>query len=219
LVLYVFFAKIVFMKLAVIANNLQKEEWLAQGLSNIAQVQWLEEFTAAKGIDACIDLSFTPSAERTEQLKKLQPAVIIINDVITTLDKLPENFVRINGWPGFLGRPIVEAVCNDVATQSVAATIFSYFNKTTEWVPDTAGLISARVVAMIINEAYFTLGEDVSSKEEIDTAMKLGTNYPFGPFEWGNKIGLKKVYDLLATLSKINPRYNPAALLKKEALS
>ena len=49
--------------------------------------------------------------------------------------------------------------------------------------PDIPGFISARVVSMIINEAYFALEEEVSSKEEIDTAMKLGTNYPYGPFD------------------------------------
>ncbi len=217
LVLYVFFAKIVFMKLAVIASTLQREEWLAQGLSNAVEVQWLEEVMSVKDADAYIDLLFTTSAERTVHLKKLQPAVIIVNNVITPLNKLPENFVRINGWPGFLNRTIVEAACNDVGTRSTASAIFSCFNKKTEWVPDTAGLISARVLAMIINEAYLTWGEEVSSKEEIDTAMKLGTNYPFGPFEWGHKIGLKNVYDLLAALSETNPRYEPAPLLKKEA--
>ena len=70
---------------------------------------------------------------------------------------------------------------------------------------------------MIINEAYFTLEEKVSTKEEIDTAMKLGTNYPYGPFEWGQKIGLKKVNELLTTLAETNSRYTPAALLQKEA--
>lgn len=218
MVLYVFFAKIVFMKLAVIASTLQREEWLAQGLSPAVEVQWLDDVTAAEDANAYIDLLFTFSAERIAKLKNLQPAVIIINDVITTLDKLPQNFVRINGWPDFLNRTVVEAACNDAGIRSTASAIFSCFNKTTEWVPDTAGLISARVLAMIINEAYLTLGEGVSSKEAIDTAMKLGTNYPFGPFEWGNKIGLKNIYHLLTSLSETNTRYEPATLLKKEAL-
>ena len=94
----------------------------------------------------------------------------------------------------------------------------SLLNRKAEWVPDVKGFISPRVVSMIINEAYFTLEENVSTKEEIDVAMKLGTNYPYGPFEWGEKIGLQKVYELLALLSNNNTRYEPAALLKKEAL-
>ena len=205
------------MKIAVIANNLQKEELLAQGLIEGTEVYWLEKVIPVQSADCYIDLLFTPNTERTALLTGLLPVTIIINDVITPLDKLPDNFVRINAWPGFLKRPVAEAACNNVSTKSSAEKILSCFNKTTEWVPDTAGLISARVIATIINEAWFALGENVSGKEEIDTAMKLGTNYPYGPFEWGNKIGLKNVYELLFALSKTNPRYEPAALLKKEA--
>ena len=65
---------------------------------------------------------------------------------------------------------------------------------------------------------FFTLDEKVSSKKEIDIAMKLGTNYPYGPFEWCEKTGLNNIYELLTKLSITHPRYEPAALLKKEAL-
>jgi 3-hydroxybutyryl-CoA dehydrogenase len=71
---------------------------------------------------------------------------------------------------------------------------------------------------MIINEAYFALEDGVSSKEEIDIAMQLGTNYPYGPFTWGRIIGLKNIYDLLLKMAEINSRYKPSALLEKEAL-
>ncbi|TMI92961.1 MAG: hypothetical protein E6H08_11285 [Bacteroidetes bacterium] len=83
--------------------------------------------------------------------------------------------------------------------------------------PDVKGFISPRVVSMIINEAYFALEENVSKKEEIDIAMKLGTNYPYGPFEWSKKIGLKNIAALLTELSKTEKRYQPADLLLKEA--
>jgi 3-hydroxybutyryl-CoA dehydrogenase len=58
----------------------------------------------------------------------------------------------------------------------------------------------------------------VSSREEIDTAMKLGTNYPYGPFEWTRKIGPQQVAGLLELLSVDQSRYKPAASLKKEAI-
>jgi 3-hydroxybutyryl-CoA dehydrogenase len=66
---------------------------------------------------------------------------------------------------------------------------------------------------MIINEAYFALDDAVSSKAEIDIAMKLGTNYPWGPFEWAEKIGLNNIYLLLQKLSLTNKRYQPAPTL------
>jgi 3-hydroxybutyryl-CoA dehydrogenase len=72
-------------------------------------------------------------------------------------------------------------------------------------------------VSAIINEAYLTLQEKVSSKEDIDIAMKLGTNYPMGPFAWATAIGVKNVYALLHKLAADQPRYTPALLLKQEA--
>ena len=73
------------------------------------------------------------------------------------------------------------------------------------------------MLAAIINEAYLSLEEEVSTKEEIDTAMKLGTNYPFGPFEWAVRIGIERIYELLKEMAVKDKHYEPAALLKKEA--
>ena len=52
-----------------------------------------------------------------------------------------------------------------------------------------------------------------STKEEIDIAMKLGTGYPFGPFEWGEMIGLSRIAELLKKLSYDNPVYELAKSL------
>jgi 3-hydroxybutyryl-CoA dehydrogenase len=206
------------MKVAVVTDDVLKQELIAQGLNDAVQVEWLQDITSLQSPDACIDLLFTPVAERINELKKLQPALIIVNSVSATLHALPEDFIRINGWPTFLTRKIAEAAGGNDAIKTKAEKVFACFNKTMEWVPDVPGFISARVVSMIINEAYFTLQDEVSSKEEIDTAMKLGTNYPYGPFNWCKKIGVKNVYELLSILAKGNKRYEPAALLKKEAL-
>lgn len=123
------------------------------------------------------------------------------------------NGIKFNSWPGFINRSVIEiAGINDEAESILKQLQWEY-----KQVPDQPGFISARVIAMIINEAYLTLGEGVSTKEEIDTAMKLGTNYPYGPFEWCEKIGAKRVHSLLIELAKSNSRYQPASLLAKEA--
>jgi 3-hydroxybutyryl-CoA dehydrogenase len=57
------------------------------------------------------------------------------------------------------------------------------------------------------------LGDEVSTKAAIDIAMKLGTNYPYGPFEWAEKIGLKNIFSLLQKLSLQDKRYQPAPAL------
>lgn len=204
------------MKIVVITNAERKLELLAQGITDAAELLWVEEPGAVAEATGYIDLLFDGSAERIKQLKSLQPALIIVNAVITTINELPPGFVRINGWNSFLQRPLVEAA-GPAIDQEKTAALFSSFNKTIEWVPDTPGFITARVISMIINEAYFTLEEKVSRKDEIDTAMKLGTNYPFGPFEWAAKIGVQHVNTLLTTLAKSNSRYTPSTLLQQEA--
>lgn len=202
----------------VITNDALKAELLQQGMPDDVQVEWQHEIAPVVGANAYVDLLFIQSEERINKLTALQPSVIIINCVEVTLSELPAGFIRLNGWNSFLKRPVAEMAGNG-ENKIIAEKIISCFNKTTEWVADVPGFITARVISTIINEAYFTLAEKVSTKDEIDTAMKLGTNYPFGPFEWSEKIGLKNIYGLLMLLSKTNSRYTPSDLLQKEALA
>ncbi|MBS1510710.1 MAG: hypothetical protein JST86_07720 [Bacteroidetes bacterium] len=142
----------------------------------------------------------------------LSSAPIFINSVCTTLTELnaPGQVVRINGWETFLQRPLweVAGMVNDTVTNILTA-----LNKQYLPVQDEPGLVAARVIAMIINEAFFTLGDAVSSTTDIDTAMKLGTNYPYGPFEWAEKIGVKNIITLLQKLQAADNRYTPAPRL------
>ena len=206
------------MLLVVLANNGLKEEFLSRGISREVQVEWIvqpEEFKNYPAADAFFDLLFENDQTRTGLLGQLTAQPVFINTIIPVKSQQP--FIRVNGWNTFLERPVIEAACGDEQKRTAAENIFSALNRKTEWTPDIAGFVSARVVAMIINEAYFALEENVSTKEEIDTAMKLGTNYPYGPFEWSVKIGLKNVYSLLEELSKTEKRYRPAERLKLEA--
>jgi 3-hydroxybutyryl-CoA dehydrogenase len=84
-------------------------------------------------------------------------------------------------------------------------------------VPDKTGLIFPRVVSMIINEAAQVYSEQIASKEDIDTAMKLGTNYPLGPLEWADRIGIETVYEILSALQRDfgEDRYRPHPVLKE----
>ena len=54
--------------------------------------------------------------------------------------------------------------------------------------PESSGEIALRVLSCIVNEAFLTLAEGVATAEDIDRAMKLGANYPKGPFEWVEEI-------------------------------
>ena len=124
------------------------------------------------------------------------------------------NVYRINGWATFLSRQVWEIAG---AASGAIESVFKALDIKINFVKDEPGFISARVIAMIINEAYFALEDNVSSKAEIDTAMKLGTNYPFGPFEWCNMIGAENIMALLQQLYLTDSRYKPSQFLIKEA--
>ncbi|HEX5039844.1 MAG TPA: 3-hydroxyacyl-CoA dehydrogenase NAD-binding domain-containing protein [Candidatus Limnocylindria bacterium] len=76
--------------------------------------------------------------------------------------------------------------------------------------------IEARILAMIVNEAASAVAEGVATPEAIDTAMRLGTNWPEGPIAWGERIGLASVVHTLDALHASVPdgRYRAIPLLR-----
>jgi 3-hydroxybutyryl-CoA dehydrogenase len=173
--------------------------------------------TAIHQADIVLDLDFVNESGRCEQLVRLQPALILVNAVVPTLEEIGRPFVRINGWPGFRGKKTHELVTPDAAVTKQLQDLYVRLGYAYHLAPDTAGMIAPRIIAGIINEAWHAWQEGVSTKEEIDTAMKLGTNYPFGPFEWGERIGLGQIASLLGSLSRTDPRYLPASALQQAA--
>jgi len=209
------------MKVLVLANDEQKEELLSLPIDGTVTIQWHNGPIPIENpgvLDACIDLLFDNNQDRIKQLRELGIPLVVINSVITTLSELGDDFIRMNGWNSFIKRPVVEAAAKDDTRKSLAERLFSHLGRTIEWTPDIPGFVSARVIATIINEAFMTVEENVSVEKEIDTAMKLGTNYPYGPFEWGEKIGSNKVVYLLEVLEKEQNRYKPSPLLKNKIL-
>lgn len=103
--------------------------------------------------------------------------------------------------------------------EDVLARVRQLFTREIEVVEDRLGLVSARVLAMIINEAAFAMMEGVASPADIDTAMKLGTNYPDGPLAWADRIGPEVVLAILEALWQEyrEERYRPCVLLRQLA--
>jgi 3-hydroxybutyryl-CoA dehydrogenase len=194
------------MTFVILAND---EQWdILKNLNPI--IEWkradnISNFLAEKNTNAYFNLKDDSSDVDYSNLN----APIFINSVIKTLSALKTNdhVLRINAWQGFLEKEIWE-VAGSVSPEVV--TIIKTLNKKYITVDDEPGFVSARIIAMIINEAYFAKGENVSTEAEIDIAMKLGTNYPYGPFEWSNIIGLKNIYELLKKLSETDERYLPS---------
>ena len=172
------------MILAVLASDLQKEEIAVSPFFKKHELVFSENNSlwANHTADAFIDLSFDIRPEKIKYLAKLLPKPVLVNAVTETLSDIHPDFIRINGWPGFLKGKCLEAAANE-EMQEMAGQLFG---EEMVFVKDEPGFVSARIVAMIINEAYFTWEAGTSTKEDIDLAMKLGTGYPFGPFEWAS---------------------------------
>jgi 3-hydroxybutyryl-CoA dehydrogenase len=208
------------MRLVVLTNEQLKEELLWNGVSDYCKIDWInsaEKLLSHTDADAVIDMLFEHNGYNVSHLNNYLTKPVFVNSINKTIVEIGLPFIRINAWPSFLKRNIAEVSIADEVNKNKAEKILSLLNRKTEWVPDIKGFISPRAVSMIINEAYFTLEENVSTKEEIDIAMKLGTNYPYGPFEWSKKIGLKNIADLLTELFISEKRYQPSSLLLKEA--
>ncbi|MEV0740945.1 3-hydroxyacyl-CoA dehydrogenase [Streptomyces sp. NPDC050549] len=104
-------------------------------------------------------------------------------------------------------------------TISEAIGLFQALGKDVSLIGDAPGMIVARTVARIVDLAHDAVAKGVATEEDIDTAMRLGVNYPLGPFEWSRRLGRSWAYDLLDDLHLRDPsgRYAPSLALYRHA--
>ncbi len=155
----------------------------------------------------------------------LSQKVVIIGAVKQSLGELTHSFskpihchlIGVNGLPTFIHRNLWELSALNEASKTTANKLLQDLGIHCQWVSDRVGMVSPRVVLMIINEAFYTLQEGTASKKDIDLSMKLGTRYPYGPFEWAELIGIQNVYETLQALYQDtgDERYRVCPLLKQ----
>lgn len=174
--------------------------------------------------DFIFDLGFDDRVESINDYIGIQASTILcLSAVKVQLQQaipkaLQAQVIGINALPSFLSRPILEAC---TLNKSIDKEVLKSFGWTSiSLVESRIGMVSARIICMIINEAYFTLQEGTANRADIDKGMKLGTAYPHGPFEWCNKIGISNVYEILNAMSldTHDERYKICSLLKTEYL-
>jgi 3-hydroxybutyryl-CoA dehydrogenase len=163
--------------------------------------------------------------------KALPPTAPILSSSITVSATEQSSWITqkhrlvgIGAFPTFIDKPLVEVaptVYSPKETLEVVNRFYASLGKEIELIQDRIGMVLPRILCQLINESVFALQEDVAAPRDIDTAMKLGANYPKGPFEWAETIGVRQVYAVLNAIQQdLNEdRYRISPLLKQMAVT
>jgi 3-hydroxybutyryl-CoA dehydrogenase len=197
----------------------------------LARITPAGEVAAAKGFDMAVE-----AATENEELKKqlfvqldelVHPDGILASNTssisitrMAAVTKRPERFIGMhfmNPVPVMKLVEIIRGAQTSDATYEQVRSLAERMSKTTVLSRDFPGFIVNRVLIPMLNEACYALQEGVASVEDIDTAMKLGTNQPMGPLELADFIGLDTVLSIAQVLHEGlgDPKYRPNPLLKQ----
>jgi len=116
----------------------------------------------------------------------------------------PERLVGYGVLGSLAAQRAVEIVDSDSASDDaleLAQELFASIGKGVMLVEDVPALFLGRVVGSIVNEAVIAVHDEIATPDDVDTAMRLGTNYPIGPVEWGREIGGARLTRILQCLA------------------
>lgn len=139
---------------------------------------------------------------------------------IAAASRFPDAVVGFATLPPWGERRLVEVLTglrSGTEACAIAVAALEDLGKETSLVRDGAGGVFPRIFAMIVNEAAFALTEGVARAEDIDTALRLGANYPRGPLALADEIGLQTILAVIEGLQREmgEDRYRPAPFLRK----
>ncbi|MCF8240485.1 MAG: NAD(P)-binding domain-containing protein [Melioribacteraceae bacterium] len=199
--------------------------------SILSRIKWTLEFSDFKNADLIIE-----AVDENFQLKRLlfkkfdeisKPETILISNTSTlSLTKIAEVTERKDKVIGmhFLNPvpkvPLVELIRGLETSDKTVEVIKSFastLGKTAIEVYEYPGYVTTRAIVPLLNEAMYILLEGVASAKDIDTAMKMGYNFPVGPLEMADSMGLDEVLTWMEQLWNTlgEPRYRPCPILRK----
>lgn len=131
----------------------------------------------------------------------------------------PEKVIAMHFFNPVHKMPLIEIIRGlETSDETVShiQEVAGRMGKETVVVNEFPGFVTSRISALVGNEAFYMLQEGVGTPEEIDKAIKLGLNYPMGPFELGDLVGLDTRLNNLQYLHEtLGEKYRPCPLLVK----
>lgn len=187
-----------------------------------------EELDDVKEADIVFDLNFDDDSDNLQYYATLKDKPVFVSAVKTSLseqayicdEKIKCSLFGFNAIPTFINRNRWEISLYYGFQEKDLNTIMQKLGIEFDKVQDRVGMLTPRILFAIINEACYTLQEGTAGIEDIDKSMKLGTNYPYGPFEWCDRIGITDVFETLTALYEDTKeeRYKICPLLKTKYL-
>jgi len=222
--------------LATIRQNLERQakkgaiqaQAVEPALARVSAAPDLASFAAA---DFCVEAVVENEALKLELFRRLdavaRPGVILASNTssipitkIASATKRPAEVIGMHFMNPVPVMKLVEVIrghSTSDATFEQTAALVALLGKESAVSQDYPGFIANRILMPMLNEAIFALFEGVASAEDIDKAMKLGTNQPMGPLTLADFIGLDTVLSILRVLHEGigDPKFRPCPLLVK----
>ncbi|AZB41436.1 3-hydroxyacyl-CoA dehydrogenase [Bacillus sp. FJAT-42376] len=209
-----------------VSRNIMTEEQAASAKDRLQYTASLED--GAKRADLII--------EAVPEKKEIKQAVFEILDAhapehcffatntstmspteIGSFTKRPQNVIAMHFFNPVHKMPLIEIIRGLETSDETAEAIKEAarkMKKETVVINEFPGFVTSRISALVGNEAFYMLQEGVGSAKEIDKAIRLGLNYPMGPFELGDLVGLDTRLNNLNYLHEtLGEKYRPAPLL------
>ncbi len=178
------------------------------------------------GVDIAFDLHLADKAAKRALLEGVAADLILTAAVpcsATEAASWASHPDRVVGISPVFGNMIELAPALQTSPDALerAESFLRSLNLEVARVADGPGLVRLRVLCCLINEAASAVVDGVASPANIDTAMKLGANYPRGPLEWADSLGLDVVLAVLRGLQADygEDRYRPSPLLIRKVLA
>lgn len=204
--------------------------------ANLSRIQGSTDYGFLKGCDFVVEAvqiaqRGTKIEERREIFRKIESVVdrnciiatnsttVLITELVSEM-KYKDRCVSIHFFVSSPEARIMEVVKGLYTSDEAYQKVFKFvrlINRTIVPVQESPGLVSIRILVVLLNEACKVLMEDVASMKDIDLTMKIGFGMRLGPFEIADQIGLDKIVRWMERIYNEfgDVRYKPSPYLKK----